>query len=101
VSLNVLNEAVISESLENSYNGVFAVGIVKHMKAQVGPSSHELTSVASLEGFTSKDDVAVVGFFEKETDLKGAFLKLADKLREKVHFGHTTTKALLEKQEET
>ena len=77
------------------------MGIVKYMKAQVGPSAQELTSVAAFEDFTSKDDVAVVGFFEKETDLKGAFLKLADKLREKVRFGLTTTKALLEKQEET
>lgn len=76
------------------------MGIVKYMKAQVGPSSQELTSVAAFEDFTSKDDVAVVGFFEKETDLKGAFLKLADKLREKIHFGHTTTKELLEKKEE-
>jgi protein disulfide isomerase family A protein 3 len=70
------------------------------MKAQVGPSAQELTSVPAFDDFTSKDDVAVVGFFEKETDLKGAFLKLADKLREKVHFGHTTTKELLEKKEE-
>jgi protein disulfide isomerase family A protein 3 len=70
------------------------------MKAQVGPSSQELASVAAFEEFTSKDDVAIVGFFEKETDLKGAFLKLADKLREKVNFGHTTTKAVLEKEGE-
>jgi protein disulfide isomerase family A protein 3 len=70
------------------------------MKAQVGPSSQELSSVAAFEDFTSKDDVAVVGFFEKETDLKGGFLKLADKLRDKVRFGHTTTKAVLEKEGE-
>jgi len=42
----------------------------------VGPSSQELTSVAAFEDFTSKDDVAVVGFFEKETDLKGFFFNL-------------------------
>jgi protein disulfide isomerase family A protein 3 len=70
---------------------------VKYLKAQVGPSSREISSVADFEDFISKDDVTVVGFFEKETDLKGAFLKLADKLREKVRFGHSTTKAVLEK----
>jgi protein disulfide isomerase family A protein 3 len=75
----------------------FAAGIAKYMKAQVGPSSQELSSVADLEDFISKDDIAVVGFFEKETDLKGAFLKLADKLRERARFGHSTTKAVLEK----
>jgi protein disulfide isomerase family A protein 3 len=76
---------------------VVAAGIAKYLKAQVGPSSRELSSVADFEDFISKDDVAVVGFFEKETDLKGAFLKLADRLREKVRFGHSTTKAVLEK----
>ena len=76
----------------------FAGGIVKYLKAQVGPSSKELSSVAELEQFVNKDDVAVVGFFEKETDLKGAFLKIADKLREKVRFGHSTSKAVLEKE---
>jgi len=56
------------------YNGPReAAGIVKCMKAPVGPSSQELTSVAAFEDFPSKDGVAVVGFFEKETDLKGAF----------------------------
>jgi len=46
------------------------------MKAPVGTSSQELTSVAAFEDFTSNDDVAVVGFFEKETDLKGVFFNL-------------------------
>lgn len=69
------------------------------MKAQVGPSSKELTSIEQLEKFLkAENDVAVVGFFEKESDLKAAFLKLADKLREKVRFGHSTYKDVLEKQ---
>ena len=68
------------------------------MKAQVGPSSKELNKVAEFEEFINKDDVAVVGFFEKESDLKGAFLKLADKLREKVRFGHSSSKAVLDKE---
>lgn len=69
------------------------------MKAQVGPSSKELTSVEELEKFIKAEpEVAVVGFFEKESDLKAAFLKLADKLREKIRFGHSTYKDVLEKQ---
>ncbi|EFA11421.1 Protein disulfide-isomerase-like Protein [Tribolium castaneum] len=76
-----------------------AGGIVKYMKAQVGPSSKELTSVQDLEKFLkAENDVSVVGFFEKESDLKTAFLKLADKLREKVRFAHSTYKPVLEKQ---
>lgn len=68
------------------------------MKAQVGPSSKELTNLAEFEKFLSiEQDVSVVGFFEKESDLKAAFLKLADKLREKVRFAHSSYKDVLEK----
>lgn len=77
----------------------FFLGIVKYMKSQVGPSSKELTSVEEFEKFLKvENDVSVVGFFEKESDLKTAFLKLADKLREKVRFAHSTFKDVLEKQ---
>lgn len=75
-------------------------GIVKYMKAQVGPSSKEVTSIEELDKYLNAEpDVTVVGFFEKETELKGAFLKVADKLREKVRFAHTSFKALLDKYE--
>lgn len=84
--------------MSQEYNGPReAAGIVKHMQSQVGPSSKELSSLADLDKFTSKDDVAVVGCFEKETDLKGAYLKVADKLREKVRFAHSSSKDILEK----
>lgn len=85
--------------LSQEYNGPReASGIVKYMKAQVGPSSKEVNSVEELEKFLkAEDEVAVVGFFEKESDLKAAFLKLADKLREKVRFAHSTYKDVLEK----
>lgn len=86
----------------SEYNGPReAGGIVKYMKAQVGPSSKELKSLSDFEDFLTKDDVAVIGFFETDSDLKGAFQKLADKLREKVRFGHTSVQDLLQKQGET
>lgn len=68
------------------------------MKAQVGPSSKELKSPECLKGFLSSEkEAGVVGFFEKDSDLKSSFLKLADKLREKVRFAHTSASELLEK----
>lgn len=68
------------------------------MKAQVGPSAKDLNTVEEFEKFIAKDEVGVVGFFEKENDLKGEFIKLTDKLREKVRFGIATASAVLEKQ---
>lgn len=67
------------------------------MRAQVGPSSKELQSVAEYEAFLNKDDVVIIGFFEKETDLKGHFLKTADQMREQATFGHSTKKEVLDK----
>lgn len=60
------------------------------MRAQVGPSSRDLLTLEAVKDFLAKEEVGVIGFFEKETELKGTFLKLADKLREKVRFAHTS-----------
>lgn len=67
------------------------------MRAQVGPSSKDLLTLQSFENLIAKDEVVVIGFFEKETDLKGEFLKTADKMREEVVFGHSSAQEVLEK----
>jgi len=85
--------------VSSEYNGPReASGIAKYMKAQVGPSAKDLTSVKIAEDFLSKEDVAVVGFFSSASgSLHGALLKLADKLRESVRFGVSTASEVLEK----
>ncbi|VVC95232.1 unnamed protein product [Leptidea sinapis] len=84
--------------LSQEYNGPReSNGIVKYMRAQVGPSSKDLLTLDSFNDFLAKDEVVVVGFFEKETDLKGEFLKVADKMREEITFGHSSAKDVLEK----
>lgn len=65
------------------------------MKAQVGPGSKVISSVEDFNKVTSKDDVVIVGFFKKDSDLKSTFMNLADKLREKVAFAHTTEESVL------
>lgn len=85
-------------AVSKEYNGPRdSTGIVKYMKSQVGPSSKDLSSEEIIKNFLSKDDVVVVGFFETETDLKGKFIQLANKLREKVNFGHTTSQSVIDK----
>lgn len=68
------------------------------MKAQVGPSAKELLNVKAAEEFLAKEDVSVVGFFaDDSSELKNAFVKVADKLRESVRFGVSTNKDVLAK----
>lgn len=84
--------------VSQEYNGPReAAGMAKYMRAQVGPSSKDLLTVEAYEKFLAVQEGSVVGFFEKETDLKAAFLKFADKQREKLRFAHSSDPAILEK----
>ncbi|XP_052738487.1 protein disulfide-isomerase A3 [Bicyclus anynana] len=84
--------------LSQEYNGPReSNGIVKFMRAQVGPSSKELTTLASYEAWLAKDEVVVIGYFEKDSELKSEFLKNADKMREEITFGHTSAEEVLKK----
>lgn len=83
--------------LSGDYNGPRdASGIVKYMRSQVGPSSKELTSADAVEAFLGASEVGVV-YFGGDSKLKDAFMKLADKLRESVRFGHSLDTAVNEK----
>jgi protein disulfide isomerase family A protein 3 len=63
------------------------VGIVKYMRGQVGPAAKPIQSVAALTKFLDNEDGGIVGYFDSDTDLKTAFTKAADKLRETFPFG--------------
>lgn len=67
------------------------------MKAQSGPASKDILSLAELEKFLAVQETTVFGFFKKESDLKVVFLKFADKLREKLRFGHSSAAEVLDK----
>lgn len=88
--------------VSQEYNGPReAVGIAKYMKSIVGPASKDLLTVEAFEAFLKVQETSIVGFFQKESDLKGVFLKYADSQREKLRFGHSTAQAVLDKQGET
>ena len=71
--------------LSSDYNGPReAGGIVKYMKAQVGPASKEVKSDAELDALLAKPEVVVMSY-DKDTDV---FMKVANAMRENVAFGH-------------
>lgn len=93
-TLKIFRDGEVSQD----YNGPReASGIAKYMRAQVGPSSKDILTVEAYEAFLKVQEPVIFGFFEKETDLKGTFLKFADKQREKLRFGHSSDSAVLEK----
>lgn len=74
-----------------------AAGMVKYMRAQVGPASKDILTVEAYEKFLKVQEPAIIGFFEKESDLKGIFTKYSDQQREKFRFGHSSDPAVLAK----
>jgi len=73
-------------------------GIVKYMRSQVGPVSKEAKTVGDVNSFIEKDEVGVVGYFTSDdSPLKATFLKVANKLREKVRFAHSVAPEVIEK----
>lgn len=84
--------------VSQEYNGPReAAGIVKYMRAQVGPASKDLLTVAAFDTFLKVPDSAVLGFFAKESDMKATFLKFSDSHREQYRFGHSTAAEVLAK----
>lgn len=71
------------------------------MRSQVGPASRDLLTVEAYEKFLAVQETTIVGFFEKESDLKAVFTKYADSQREKLRFAHTSDPAILKKVGET
>ncbi|XP_058831651.1 protein disulfide-isomerase A3 [Topomyia yanbarensis] len=88
--------------VSQEYNGPReASGIAKYMKSIVGPASKDLLTLDAFEAFMKVQETSVVGFFQKESDLKSVFLKYADSQRERLRFGHSSAKEVLDKQGET
>lgn len=64
----------------------------------MGPASKELTSEEAHKVFLETDEVSVIGYFEKDdSPLSAAYHTVSKKLKEKVRFGHTSAKEVLDK----
>lgn len=88
--------------VSQDYNGPReAQGIVKYMRAQVGPASKELRSLADYKKFLEVQETTIVGLFEDDSKLKSVFLEFADKMRDKLRFGHSSDPDVLKYQEES
>jgi len=84
--------------LSSDYNGPREqAGIVKYMKAQVGPASKELKTVAEAEKELAKSEVVVYSLAEDSSDLAKTFQKVAAKLRETVNFAHSSSEEVAKK----
>lgn len=67
----------------------------------VSPASRSLDTVEAYEKFIATHEGSIVGFFEKESELKGVFTKYADQQREKFNFFHSSNPEVLLKAGET
>ncbi|XP_063980859.1 protein disulfide-isomerase A3 [Diachasmimorpha longicaudata] len=81
----------------SEYNGPReASGIAKYMRSQVGPASKELKGESCKKAFLTTDEVSIIGYFENADSPRAkAFHTVANKLREKARFAHTSEKSLL------
>lgn len=71
------------------------------MRAQTGPASKELNSLAELEKYLQAQETTLIGLFDGDSALKSVFNKYADKYREKQRFGHTNAADALKKYDVT
>ncbi|XP_011202174.1 protein disulfide-isomerase A3 [Bactrocera dorsalis] len=91
------------DSVSQDYSGPReANGIVKYMRAQVGPASRNIKSIDEINKFLDTKDTTIFGFFEDpDVALAKLFVKFADKNREKYRFGHSNDPDVLAKYGET
>jgi len=89
--------------VSSDYNGPReAAGIVKYMRAQVGPASKNIQSLEELEKFLGIKETSLFGYFEDmDSKLAKTFLSFADQNREKYRFGHSSNADVLAKQGES
>lgn len=73
-----------------------SAGIIKYMKKQAAPSSQEINDLEKMKKkLDAMESALVVGFFEKDEDLKTEFMKIADEMRDDYYFAHTTSEEIL------
>ncbi|EDO31634.1 predicted protein [Nematostella vectensis] len=73
-------------------------GIIRYMKKQAGPSSVEIKSVDHLEKkLDDAESNVVVGFLDGDDDLKNAFMRTANEMRDSFSFAHASVTDVLEK----
>ncbi|KAJ6634711.1 Protein disulfide-isomerase A3 [Pseudolycoriella hygida] len=86
--------------LGQDYFAENADGIVRFLKTRYGIASTELFTVAEVEKFLNTREPAVIGFFEKGSDIETFFKEYAEELQVDYRFGHSSASEVLSKYNE-
>ncbi|KAL9986344.1 hypothetical protein ACROYT_G000482 [Oculina patagonica] len=92
-TLKIFRNGAVSKDYDGPRD---ASGIISYMKKQAGPSSKEIKDVEQMNKLLEKAVAPViVGFFDKDDDLKTEFKKAAGEMREKYKFVHTESEEVM------
>lgn len=92
-TLKIFRNGELSKDYDGPRN---AAGIIQYMKKQSAPSSQEINDLEKMKKkLDTMESALVVGFFEKDDELKTEFMKTANEMRDDYYFAHTTSEEIL------
>jgi len=91
-TLKIFRNGEFSQDYQGSRD---SAGIVQYMKKQAEPTSKEISTLVELNKKLESDTAVIVGFFDKDDEIKTEFMTVADQLRESHTFAHTSSEEVM------